>query len=526
MMGKLKDLAARAGRWLGLGASAPARHTTAVVGDRFDDMTWDETYTAAASLRELGEDLAQTHHYAGDLLRDAFLAAYKAAPALRDRVDMDRSRLVNHQVIASMLAAPEFAELRRETAGDPYAAAMAVLAQAPVLRRLLEKAETAKAAADAAEQARRDAADTAQAVTTALEQASDAADLDGEVPTEQAGALEQALAAAEAAEQRAGEAGTAAEQAIDQAAPGMRAPARAAAAAAAEQARDETALMRSWGLGPGQLQRMDFDHRARLAHRLRTNRLAGFADLIGRFRTMASAERTRKTEHGVDELVGITLGDDLGRLIPSELASLGEPTLRTVFAARLAEQRLFVYETRGDESTGKGAIIACIDCSYSMNGPREAWAKACALALLDQARTAGRDFAGILFSSAGENQVFRFPGHQPPPIEDVLDFAELFYGGGTDFATPLDAAAQILDEEYTGAARQHGDIVFITDGECSVTEDWMRGWRETKTRLDFRVFGISVAQRPGPVLEALADNVRTVDDLTDPDTSRDLFRVI
>jgi len=28
------------------------------------------------------------------------------------------------------------------------------------------------------------------------------------------------------------------------------------------------------------------------------------------------------------------------------------------------------------------------------------------------------------------------------------------------------------------------------------------------------------------VLEALADNVRTIDDLSDPDTTRDLFRVI
>jgi uncharacterized protein with von Willebrand factor type A (vWA) domain len=81
--------------------------------------------------------------------------------------------------------------------------------------------------------------------------------------------------------------------------------------------------------------------------------------------------------------------------------------MRAAFAARYAEQRLFVYNTRGEDIAGQGAIIACVDCSGSMarvmpgGVSGEAWAKACAMALLDQARTARRDFAGILFSPAG-----------------------------------------------------------------------------------------------------------------------------
>ena len=39
---KLKNLAARAGAWLGR-VSAPAAHTAAIAGDKFDDMIWDET---------------------------------------------------------------------------------------------------------------------------------------------------------------------------------------------------------------------------------------------------------------------------------------------------------------------------------------------------------------------------------------------------------------------------------------------------------------------------------------------------
>jgi uncharacterized protein with von Willebrand factor type A (vWA) domain len=250
---------------------------------------------------------------------------------------------------------------------------------------------------------------------------------------------------------------------------------------------------------------------------------------------MAAGERARKTENVPGELVGITLGDDLSRLIPSELASLGVPTMRAAFAARYAERRLFIYETRGDDRAGKGAIIACIDCSGSMargvGGPisGEAWAKACALAMLDQAQAARRDFAGILFSSPGELRVFRFPAGRRPAIAEVLDFAELFWGGGTDFQTPLDAAAAILEAEYDAAGRMRGDVVLVTDGECSVTEEWMRAWNERKARLGHRVFGVAVGASPGPVLEALSDNLRGIADLSGREAAgaaRDMFRVI
>src|SRR5262245_11082531 len=135
-LAKLKDLAARAGRWLGL--AAPPAHTTAVISDRFDTMTWRDTWSQAPALRDLADDLGQQHDYAQDLLSDVFLAAYKASPELHDAADMDSSRLVNHQVTSALLTSPEFTGLRRETAGDQYASAMAVIAQGAALRRMLE----------------------------------------------------------------------------------------------------------------------------------------------------------------------------------------------------------------------------------------------------------------------------------------------------------------------------------------------------------------------------------------------------
>ncbi len=530
-LAKLADLAGKAGRWLGL--AAPALHTGAVEADRFDDMAWRDVVDQAAAVRELIEDLGERHDYAADLVRDMFLAAYKTSPVVRPPGEMAPSRLVNRQVIAGLVESPEFAELRRETVGDPYASAMAVLAQAKAIRRTLKQARDAQQAADQAARAALEKQDAVAAVAAAVEQAAAAAGEDGSVPDEAAGAVEAAIGAAGQAGERAAAAVRAASRALAGAAPVMRATGRAGAQQAAEGAREEAALMAAWGVGPGELRRMDFEARRRLAQRLRSGRMSQFTDLIGRFRQMAAGQRARRMERVPGELVGIETGDDLGRLIPSELASLGVPAMRAVFAARYAEQRLFVYEQRGEIEAGQGAIICCVDCSGSMGATLpgtgvsgEAWAKACALAMLDQAWAARRHFAGILFSSAGEIKVFHFPAAEPARIADMLDFAEFFFGGGTNFEQPLATAAELLEAEYNADGRMRGDIALITDGVCGVSEEWMRAWNQRKAALGFRVFGIQIGRSPGPVLDALSDNLRAIEDLAQTDGAAGLFRVI
>ncbi|MFH9365738.1 VWA domain-containing protein [Streptomyces anulatus] len=464
-----------------------------------------------------------------------FLAAYKVGLRLRERTEMDPSRLVNHQVVSALVESPDFAALRRETVGDPYAAALAVLAQSGALRRMLERSQDAQGRAERAARTRRDAEGAATAVAEALRQAAEEADEDGGVPAPTADALHRAIEAAEAT-------GSAARRAAQDAArvaaavPGLRDAAHRAAGEAAEAVREEAVLMRAWGVGSGELERMPYARRARLAERLRAGRLARWAELIGRFRQMADGERARKVESATGELVGVTLGDDLSRLIPSELANLGLPELRAVFAARYAAGQLMLYDSRGERPTGRGAVIACVDTSHSMYaaGPggvtREAWSKACALALLDQARHAGRDFVGILFSAEDRIRVFRFPAGRSAGIEQVLDFAETFLGGGTSYQAPLTVARELLEEEFDEATSRRGDIVMITDDECGVTEEWTRGWNDARRVLGFRLFGLAVgapgAAEAGSVLDALCDNLRSIEDLTDVHAAADLFRLI
>ncbi|NUS89135.1 MAG: hypothetical protein HOY75_42190, partial [Streptomyces sp.] len=169
------ESASRAGKWPGPPAAASERHTAAVVADRFDQITWRDTYEQSAGLRELAEELNERYDCATDLLTDVFLAAYKVSARVRERATMDPSRLVNHQVITALRESSEFAELRRETAGDPYAAAMAVLAQAAALRGMLDRSRRAQEQAERAKASQQDAEDAATAVNEALQQAADEA---------------------------------------------------------------------------------------------------------------------------------------------------------------------------------------------------------------------------------------------------------------------------------------------------------------------------------------------------------------
>ncbi|NEC73128.1 hypothetical protein G3I25_16350, partial [Streptomyces rochei] len=136
---------------MSLSTATAARHTAAVVADRFDLMTWREVYERSAGLRDLAHELGERHEGATDLLTDTFLAAYKAHPRLRRPTEMEPCRLVNHQIVTSLTESPEFAALHRETAGDPYAAAMAVLAQGAALRRMLRDCADAQERAERAQ---------------------------------------------------------------------------------------------------------------------------------------------------------------------------------------------------------------------------------------------------------------------------------------------------------------------------------------------------------------------------------------
>jgi uncharacterized protein with von Willebrand factor type A (vWA) domain len=274
--------------------------------------------------------------------------------------------------------------------------------------------------------------------------------------------------------------------------------------------------------------------RVALADRLlASEKLRKLAALAGAFRREALAVRKRRIRRSPAELHRVGRGAELSRLLPAELSRLGHPAGRLDFLRRLAERDLAEYELLGAGRGGRGPLVVCVDNSGSMTGPRELWAKAVTLALLEIARRQNRRAEAILFSSQ-DAPLSRFSllskrhhgagGRRTVDLPEVLDFASAPPRGGTDFEKPLGAALDLLET----VDLQGGDVVFVTDGEANVSDEFALDLARLKLRLDFAVYAVLVDD-PNPTghrasrseldrarreLAKVADRLTTVSRLT------------
>jgi len=274
----------------------------------------------------------------------------------------------------------------------------------------------------------------------------------------------------------------------------------------------------------GQGGRMSAGERLELGRRLARNRKLGeLARLVGRFKQDARALRRKTLDRGVTEAYDIERGADLGRLIPSELLALHHPQLRADFHRRLLEGAVLQYRLREDEQKGKGPMVVCIDVSSSMQGDKELWAKAVSLTLMDIARRQRRLFRAVLFSSGPESMkvidLNRERRYQPE-LPKVIELAEYFPGGGTDFQAPIDAAIELIADKKL----KRGDIVVITDGEPQVAPAWLVDLKERKEELQFSIFAVlvDVGSSDLSTLAQFSDRVSSVTKLT-VEGSREIF---
>jgi uncharacterized protein with von Willebrand factor type A (vWA) domain len=292
----------------------------------------------------------------------------------------------------------------------------------------------------------------------------------------------------------------------------------------AQELEDATEEAETWGNTIGTGQKSPPGQKLELGRRLAGNeKLKKLARMVGRMKLNALALRKKVFERSSEELLEVEQGDALHRLLPHELLTLHHPVLRKDFYRRFLDQELIQYSLRGIEEKGKGPMIVCLDGSSSMSGEKEIWSKAVTLTLLEIARKQRRLFRSICFSSAETPlQVLDMNPRDRYEVgtKTVMDLAEYFPGGGTDFQKPLDAALDCLRESRF----KKGDIVFITDGECQVDSQWAETFREEKSRLGFSLFSILIDMGPASLgtLKEFSDRIATIKQLTG-DEAKDIF---
>jgi len=507
--------------------------------DSYDRRAWAELGLTAPTIRELVESGEKLVPHFGALLQDLFFGLFKYNLVWLKPDAVRRSAILNRTVLDQLLPSPGFEMLKTRTLLEEDKAVIAALvlgeqvlqmvrSEKLVNRRemldlwdlkhqeedLEERAAALKNAAELADQQKQQGEENAEADPAAQK------DLQRKIDE----LKEAAARATQVSEARLNQKARMFEEQLKHSDHTELKRMNLRSAQLSEEIDRVAQDSHDFSLEFGQGGRLSAGERLELGRRLaRNKKLGDLARLVGRLKQDARALRRKTLDRGVAEAYDIERGSELGRLIPAELLALHHPGLRADFHRRLLEGAVLQYRLREDEQKGKGPMVVCIDVSSSMQGDKELWAKAVSLTLMDIARRQRRLFRAVLFSSGPEslrvidlNDKRRYQ----PELSKVLEMAEYFPGGGTDFQAPIDAAIALLEDKKL----KRGDIVVITDGECQVAPEWLAALRQRKDELKFSIFAVlvDIGSSELSTLAQFSDRVSSVKQLT-VEGSREIF---
>lgn len=229
---------------------------------------------------------------------------------------------------------------------------------------------------------------------------------------------------------------------------------------------------------------LPFEQQLALARSLQEKpMLKKIADLAGKLKVRAAEKRRVRSRLARTEIVGVTVGDDYMRMLPTELANLATAEGQAVWASRFMERNLLQYELGGKENLKRGPLVFLLDSTGSMGRDRQIWAKAMMLALAEIAIQDKRPFV-VLHWGNGLLRRDDFPVGDVS-VADLQATCEFFRGDSTnDEPASFRAAFKVIQEkEYSKA-----DIVFLTDA------GWLCGAGVSSPRAYSEVFAAELAK--------------------------------
>jgi uncharacterized protein with von Willebrand factor type A (vWA) domain len=519
-----------------------------VKNDRWDYELLDDLLREIRTFSDEHDKLHKTVENGPELWADAFWAMWKVNPKMENIEDMKISHMIDHTVIEAMEELDDYAKLHSYCRGDSAAAAQATISMRPKLEEIWDRTKKHQ---DLAKELEEKLQELQQLLQQQIQQAMQNAQSksDDEDEDEQEGEGDEQGQGAGQGQQEQPQDGEGEddedeseddpdiepdenEQAkqnlqdridnvqnmIDELKKKMQEEqnsqlpnirkqlAEGLSDALADAANLESMASLSYGNEKGSLQNMPVEERLKMAKELNNEKFRKVAKLLGPMKRYAESARRRKTNDSEEEIVDIDMGNDLSKVVPSEFAKFRHPQAKLLFMKDYFGEHLPEYRLDGVEPVGRGDIICAVDTSGSMQGEREIWGKAVALALLHLSRQQDRGFYAMNFSSRNQIKEYNFGMEVPFDVQKVIDFAGDVFWGGTDYVTPLDRALVRLNEEHKRTGKVNADVVFISDGECWIDDAWLAKFKAEQERLDFKVWGVLVGGTTAtPALEQICD---------------------
>jgi uncharacterized protein with von Willebrand factor type A (vWA) domain len=299
---------------------------------------------------------------------------------------------------------------------------------------------------------------------------------------------------------------TESKDALDREMETLRAVGRAVAEATEEvgEAREAVAAL---GLDPGAPGSNDPKAIAELYKRVRSHpTLRRICALADRFRRVAQSRQRRKAAHGLDDVVGVVMDGDLGRLLPQELAKLALPEFEDDTLRRLVERQLMCREYRSTEPVGKGPILVSVDESGSMEGDKVHTAKALALALAWIARQQHRWCGLIAYSGNSGERLMALPPGRWNEVA-LMDWLEGFLGRGSSLDVPVRELPDYYRRLHAPAGQT--DVILVTDALCHIPGELQARFKDWKQQVKARVISLVIESDAGDLAD-VSDEVHLV----------------
>ena len=239
----------------------------------------------------------------------------------------------------------------------------------------------------------------------------------------------------------------------------------------------------AWGTDRGEMKKNPVNMEI-LKRTANSYKLKYIAQFLGRYKEMLNSKRLAGYTCGRGEKYDIEYGNNINRALTSELSMLANSMLIPLFLRKYQNKSLKQYRKREPEYKGKGDIIVCLDESKSTFGENNAYGMAIAMVLYEICKINHSNFALIHFAS--DTKVDYFPKDEQADPQKILDCAETFLNGGTNFEAPLREVFSL----YSSGMLEKPDIVFITDGECSVSDEFLELFDEFKADTGAKLTGI------------------------------------
>lgn len=297
--------------------------------------------------------------------------------------------------------------------------------------------------------------------------------------------------------------------------------------AALQQARQKvqevSETLEAWGLEEAELSHQPIPESLTLVERMRKNEaFRKFQALLGRIRKIAARKARSKVAGEGARIAAPELGRDIRRADRSELVALTNPALRAKALRRWAAGELRLRGQKTKQKLGHGPVVVCEDASGSMDGAKQMWAKAVNLSAAHFAKLQRRSFGWVMFDSSVRKSGVYPEGRMS--AEQMLELAESRAGGGTDFEKPLRKAIEMIQKEGLKKA----DILFLTDGECAVSDAFLAEFKAVKTSLEFNVIVVlmDVGSTSDATVKKFADRVERVSAFTAEEAETKVFSAL